>query len=234
MLAKPCSCLADGCPADRVSYAILIDSLLARWAADREGRAALLARVEERWASAAAPGGPLAPHTFLHQDQGRLVLDLHGYSAWTGQLAVLATLADLQARHARGEGLGGLRRLDIITGRGNRRWGLGGGAGGGEAGASFAGFPALWLHSVARPLCQPGSPPSPPRPRSTRRHQPVLRELVLEMLQALLPVALGRSNDGILVLEGRQLAKLFDALAAQGKGLSVREVAQLLVDPAAV
>lgn len=72
------------------------------------------------------------------------------------------------------------------------------------------------------------------RPRSTRRHQPVLRELVLEMLQALLPVALGRSNDGILVLEGRQLAKLFDALAAQGKGLSVREVAQLLVDPAAV
>lgn len=62
----------------------------------------------------------------------------------------------------------------------------------------------------------------------------MLRELVLEMLQALLPVGLGRSNDGILVLEGRQLAKLFDAMAAQGRRLGVRDMAHVLVDPAGV
>ena len=61
-----------------------------------------------------------------------------------------------------------------------------------------------------------------------------MREVVLEMLQALLPVGLGRSNDGLLVLEGRHLARLFGAMAARGQRLSVRDVAHVLVDPAGV
>ncbi len=111
---------AGGCPADKVSWAILIDSLLHRWSADREGQPGLLRQAAERWEEACR--GPLEPHTFLHQPQGRLVLDLHGYSAWTAQLAVLATLGRLLQAHGQDRGLeGDLTRLDVITGRGNRR-----------------------------------------------------------------------------------------------------------------
>jgi hypothetical protein len=113
---------ADGCPADKVSWAILIDSLLHRWSADREGQPGLLRQAAERWEEACR--GPLEPHTFLHQPQGRLVLDLHGYSAWTAQLAVLATLGRLLQAHGQDRALeGDLSRLDVITGRGNRRYG---------------------------------------------------------------------------------------------------------------
>jgi len=52
-----------------VSYAILIDSMLRRWNADREGQPQLLALVQERWEAAYA--GPLAPRTYLHQPQVR-------------------------------------------------------------------------------------------------------------------------------------------------------------------
>lgn len=110
----------DGCPTDGISYAILIDSMLTRWNRDREGQAALLPAVEARFAEAAA--GPLGLHTYLHQPQGRMVLDLHGYSTWTAQLAVLATLDDLLHQHRKqGPITDHLSRLDIITGRGNRR-----------------------------------------------------------------------------------------------------------------
>lgn len=54
--------------------------------------------------------------------QGRLTVDLHGYSAWTAQLAVLSTLRSLLRQHrTQGRISSQLSRLDIITGRGNRR-----------------------------------------------------------------------------------------------------------------
>lgn len=62
--------------------------------------------------------------------QGRLTLDLHGYSAWTAQLAVLSTLRGLLRQHrTQGRISDQLSRLDIITGRGNRRWAGGVGVG---------------------------------------------------------------------------------------------------------
>lgn len=67
-----------------------------------------------------------------------------------------------------------------------------------------------------------------------RRHRGKLRELVLEMLQHLLPVTFGRSNDGLLVLEGKALRKLFDAMTQQGRGFSLPEMAHCLVDPGTV
>lgn len=114
---------AAGCLPDKVSYAILIDSMLNRWATDREGQQQLLGLVQARWDEAGGAGGALRPHTFLHQPQGRLTLDLHGYSAWTAQLAVLATLDKLLQQHSQQGGRIGdhLSRFDIITGRGNRR-----------------------------------------------------------------------------------------------------------------
>ena len=112
----------------------------------------LLALVEQRWRQAAA--GPLQPRILAHREQGRLLLDLHGFSAWTGQLAVLHTLdtllhqwqlqmpgrLELELGQGQGQGQrqrqrrrdlggpgycgwlgGGVPRLHIITGRGNRR-----------------------------------------------------------------------------------------------------------------
>ena len=68
-LPSPPVAPTDGCPADAVSYAILIDSMLCRWNADREGQAHLLALIQQRWEEACE--GPLAPHTYLHQPQVR-------------------------------------------------------------------------------------------------------------------------------------------------------------------
>jgi hypothetical protein len=114
---------AAGWASDHVSTAILLDSILDRWAADQQGQPELLQAAAERWQSAAAPGGVLAPHTYLHQPQGRLCLDLHGCSGWTGQLAVLSTLDKLLQQHAEQQGSShDITRLDVITGRGNRRW----------------------------------------------------------------------------------------------------------------
>ena len=116
--------VAAGCAPDKVSSAIFIDSLLHRWAACRQQQQHLLDAVQARWDEAAGPGGTLAPNTFLHEPQGRLTLDLHGYSVWTAQLAVLATLGELQQQHREQAGVvgGRIARLDVITGRGNRRW----------------------------------------------------------------------------------------------------------------
>lgn len=75
------------------------------------------------------------------------------------------------------------------------------------------------------------SPRAPCRPRSARRHRPVVREAVLEMLQHLLPVALSRSNDGMLVLEARHLRRLFDSVLAEGKGFSLHDMQHCLVEP---
>lgn len=62
------------------------------------------------------------PHSPPPAAQGRLTLDLHGYSAWTAQLAVLSTLRGLLRQHrTQGRISDQLSRLDIITGRGNRR-----------------------------------------------------------------------------------------------------------------
>ncbi|KAL4458379.1 hypothetical protein ABPG75_013244 [Micractinium tetrahymenae] len=178
---------SEGWPADRVSYAILFDSMLHRWAENREGQPELLRGIAERWEQAAS-GGVLEPHTFLHQPQGRLTVDLHGYSPWTAQLAVLGVLRRLLAVHEAEQGgiTAHLSRVDLITGRGNR---------------------------------------------SARRHRPVVREAVLEMLQHLLPVAFSRANDGLLVLEARHLRRLFDSMLAEGRGFSLPDMQHCLVEP---
>lgn len=81
----PPSLNAEGWPADQVSLAILFDSMLHRWAEDRQGRQQLLSGIAERWERAAA-GGALEPRTQLLQPQGRLAVDLHGFSPWTAQV----------------------------------------------------------------------------------------------------------------------------------------------------
>jgi hypothetical protein len=96
--------------------------MLHRWTRDRKGQQHLLGLVQAQWDESAAAGSLLAPHTFLNQPQGRLCLDLHGYSAWTAQLAVLATLGTLLQQHSQQKGLQDcIPRLDVIVGRGNRR-----------------------------------------------------------------------------------------------------------------
>lgn len=74
-------------------------------------------------------------------------------------------------------------------------------------------------------------PAHPPAPCSARRHRPVVRELVLEMLQHLLPVGFSRANDGILVLEARHLRRLFDTMLAGGKTFSLAAMQHCLVEP---
>lgn len=67
--------------------------------------------------------------------------------------------------------------------------------------------------------------------RSTLRHRPVLRELVLEMLQHLVPVSIPRSNDGLLTLEVKRLRRLFDAMLASGSTFSLESMQHCLVEP---
>ena len=183
--------------------------------------------------------------------QGRLTLDLHGYSAWTAQLAVLSMLRSLLRQHrTQGRITDQLSRLDIITGRGNRRWDCVGGqlAGwgaahggvvqalgravhGGTGGVRLCLRWAALLHAstAALPLIFPR--PSPTRPlASARKHQPIVREIVVEMLQHLLPVTLSRNNDGLLLLEARKLARLFNTLQGPDP-LSVVAMQHCLVDP---
>lgn len=59
--------------------------MLHRWSEDRQGRQQLLRSIAERWEQASS-GGALEPHTYLHQPQGRLAVDLHGFSPWTAQV----------------------------------------------------------------------------------------------------------------------------------------------------
>lgn len=78
---------------------------------------------------------------------------------------------------------------------------------------------------------QPSVPPATHYAhRSARKHQPILREIVMEMLQHLLPVTLSRSNDGLLVLEARKLARLFKSLQGSDP-LSLVAMQHCLVDP---
>lgn len=59
----------------------------------------------------------------------------------------------------------------------------------------------------------------------------MVREAVLEMLQHLLPVALSRANDGMLVLEARHLRRLFDSMLAEGRSFSLPDMQHCLVEP---
>jgi len=59
----------------------------------------------------------------------------------------------------------------------------------------------------------------------------VVRELVLEMLQHLLPVNIAKGNEGCLVVEARHLAKLFDTMAAAGRDFSLESMQECLGDP---
>lgn len=51
------------------------------------------------------------------------------------------------------------------------------------------------------------------------------------MLQHLLPVALSRTNEGLLTLEARHLRRLFDSMLAQGKCFSLPDMQHCLVEP---
>lgn len=63
----------------------------------------------------------------------------------------------------------------------------------------------------------------------------MLRELVLEMLQHLVPVTLARGNDGLLQIKAKHLCRLFDALdPAVDRPLGLAAMRHVLVDPRAV
>ena len=59
----------------------------------------------------------------------------------------------------------------------------------------------------------------------------MLRELVLEMLQRLVAVSFPRGNDGLLVVEAKELRRLFDELDAARTTVSLRTMQHCLVDP---
>ena len=94
---------------------------------------------------------------------------------------------------------------------------------GGEARGAAA------LPKATHTVPTPAHPSCPPH-RSAKRHQPVLREIVLELLQHFVPVTLARANDGLLVLEARKLVRLFDSLQGPDP-LSLAAMAHCLVDP---
>ena len=229
----------------------MLDSLLQQWIASDRGSprgAALLALVEQRWRQAAA--GPLQPRILAHREQGRLLLDLHGFSAWTGQLAVLHTLdtllhqwqlqmpgrLELELGQGQGQGQrqrqrrrdlggpgycgwlgGGVPRLHIITGRGNRR----------QEEERYC----VHCHSVANCIEVTDSHPPTHPPIlccSIVKNRSVLREMVLAMLQQLLPVTCPTSNDGVVVLEAADLARLLGAMSAGGAGFSLHAMQHIL------
>ena len=78
------------------------------------------------------------------------------------------------------------------------------------------------LSSSASPWC------------SAKRHKSVLREIVLEQLQHLLPVQLSGSNNGLLVVDGGDLRRLFDVMQAQGTAFDLPTMQHCLVDPASL
>jgi hypothetical protein len=56
----------------------------------------------------------------------------------------------------------------------------------------------------------------------------------MEQLQHLLPVRMSGSNDGLLVVDGRDLRRLFDVMQAQGTAFDLPTMQHCLVDPASL